>query len=127
MNSIRKRLDTFAPRQFTLPEISDTAVVRAQDETPNDRNDRGMYAPLPLISFFASNNSELYTLGIRKAVAWYSSHISLINPTIRGQHPKPKPSVLLLTDDVQNRTKGEKEGIKCSSGKVSLPQHERNF
>ena len=61
----------------------------------------------------------LRALGIRKAAAWYSSHISLINPTIRGQHPKPKPAVLLLTDDVQNRVKGEKEGIKCSSGKVS--------
>ncbi|KAF9654049.1 RNB-domain-containing protein [Thelephora ganbajun] len=72
---------------------SETAVVRVQDETPNDRNDRG----------------------IRKATAWYSSHISLINPPVRGQHPKPKPIVVLLTDDLQNRIKGEKEGIKCSS------------
>lgn len=28
--------------------------------------------------------------------------------------------MLLLTDDVQNRVKGEKEGIKCLSGKVRL-------
>ena len=54
--------------------------------------------------------------GIRKATAWYSSHISMIDPKIRGR-PKPKPTILLLTDDVQNRIKGEKEGIECSSGK----------
>ena len=60
-------------------------------------------------------------LGIRKATAWYSSHISMMNPIIRGRQPKPKPVALLLTDDVQNRIKGEKDGIKCSSSKVSPP------
>lgn len=75
--------------------------------------------------FRTSINTEPRTLGIRKAASWYSSHIALINPTIRGQ--RPRPSVLLLTDDVQNRIKGEKEGIKCSSGKVSLPRHECEF
>jgi hypothetical protein len=67
------------------------------------------------------------TLGIRKAATWYSSHISLINPTIRGQRPKPRPAVLLLTDDVQNRVKGEKEGISSSSGWLSPLRHEREI
>jgi len=64
--------------------------------------------------------------GIRKATAWYSSHISMIDPKIRGR-PKPKPVVLLLTNDVQNRIKGEKEGIKCSSGKFLPPRDEHDF
>ena len=71
--------------------------------------------------FALKGTSGPRVLGIRKAAVWYSSHISLINPTIRGKHPKPNPAVLLLTDDVQNRIKGEKDGIKCSSGKVSPP------
>ena len=70
---------------------------------------------------------EKHPLGIRKAAAWYSSHISLINPTIRGQRPKPRPAVLLLTDDVQNRVKGEKEGIRCSSGRTSSLRHEHEI
>ena len=67
-----------------------------------------------------------HALGIRKATAWYSSHISAIDPKIRGR-PKPKPVVLLLTDDVQNRIRGEKEGIECSSGKFLPPRYERDF
>lgn len=105
----------------------ETAVVRVQDETPNDRNDRGMHGSLIKLLPVQALTQDVHTPGIRKAVAWYSSHISLMNPTIRGQRPRPKPTVLLLTDDVQNRIKGEKEGIKCASGKVSVPQHERDF
>jgi exosome complex exonuclease DIS3/RRP44 len=107
---------------------SETAVVRAQDETPNDRNDRGTRIRPPFIlRSILTNTCGPHAPGIRKATAWYSSHISLINPTIRGQHPKPKPAVLLLTDDAQNRIKGEKEGTKCSSGKVSPPRYEGDF
>lgn len=105
-----------------MPEDSETAVVRAQDESPNDRNDRGMRVFL-IFTFFSAlrSTSGPRALGIRKATAWYSSHISMINPMIRGRQPKPKPIALLLTDDVQNRIKGEKDGIKCSSGKISPP------
>ncbi|GJE98679.1 RNB-domain-containing protein [Phanerochaete sordida] len=72
---------------------SETAVVREEDESPNDRNDRG----------------------IRKATSWYNTHLSLARPPIRGQ-PKPTlPDVVLLTDDAANRQKAEKEGIKCMS------------
>ncbi|KAI0060894.1 RNB-domain-containing protein [Artomyces pyxidatus] len=71
---------------------SETAVVREEDESPNDRNDRG----------------------IRKGTSWYNSHISVTRPTTRGQIT-PLPSVVLLTDDVANRLKAEKEGIPCLS------------
>uniref|UniRef100_A0A0W0FZA6 Ribosomal RNA-processing protein 44 n=1 Tax=Moniliophthora roreri TaxID=221103 RepID=A0A0W0FZA6_MONRR len=68
---------------------SETAIIREENETPNDRNDRG----------------------IRKATEWYNTHISLTRPPIRGQ-PKPKlPSVVLLTEDATNRQKAEQTGI----------------
>ncbi|TCD60755.1 exosome catalytic subunit dis3 [Steccherinum ochraceum] len=72
---------------------SETAVIREEGETPNDRNDRG----------------------IRKATAWYNSHISLARPPIRNQ-PKPVlTTAVLLTDDVANRQKAEAEGLKAIS------------
>ncbi|KIP12193.1 hypothetical protein PHLGIDRAFT_98579 [Phlebiopsis gigantea 11061_1 CR5-6] len=72
---------------------SETAIVREEDESPNDRNDRG----------------------IRKATAWYNTHISLARPPIRGQTRPPLPDVVLLTDDAANRQKAEKDGIKSLS------------
>ncbi|KAF7800188.1 hypothetical protein EIP86_011435 [Pleurotus ostreatoroseus] len=72
---------------------SETAVVREEEESPNDRNDRG----------------------IRKATSWYNTHISFARPPIRGQERQALPTVILLTDDVANRQKAEKEGIKCMS------------
>ncbi|KAF8870959.1 hypothetical protein BD779DRAFT_1720386 [Infundibulicybe gibba] len=59
---------------------SETAIIREENESPNDRNDRG----------------------IRTAAAWYSSHI-------KG------PTIVLMTEDVANRQKAEKLGIKCVS------------
>ncbi|KAI0282541.1 hypothetical protein BGY98DRAFT_954568 [Russula aff. rugulosa BPL654] len=72
---------------------SETAVVREAGETPNDRNDRA----------------------IRVGTAWYNTHISLTRPPIRGQAPPTLPTVVLLTDDVDNRSKAEKDGTPCSS------------
>ncbi|EKM52263.1 uncharacterized protein PHACADRAFT_211534 [Phanerochaete carnosa HHB-10118-sp] len=72
---------------------SETAVVREEEESPNDRNDRG----------------------IRKATSWYHTHISLARPPVRGQAKPTIPDVVLLTDDAANRQKAEKEGIKCMS------------
>ncbi|KAI0758758.1 RNB-domain-containing protein [Fomes fomentarius] len=72
---------------------SSTAVIREEGESPNDRNDRG----------------------IRKATAWYNSHLSLARPPIRGQLKPPLPAVVLLTDDVANRQKAEKDGLRCAS------------
>ncbi|KAI0683293.1 RNB-domain-containing protein [Cytidiella melzeri] len=71
---------------------SGTAVVRDEEESPNDRNDRA----------------------IRKATSWYNTHISLSRPSVRGQ-TKPIPTVVLLTDDAANRQKAESEGLQCMS------------
>ncbi|VDC05343.1 unnamed protein product [Peniophora sp. CBMAI 1063] len=80
---------------------SETAVVREEDETPNDRNDRG----------------------IRTAAAWFNTHLAMTRPPIRGQTQKPLPSVVLLTDDVANRQKAEKEDIPCFSVRQYLKGH----
>ncbi|KAG6817260.1 hypothetical protein H0H87_010921 [Tephrocybe sp. NHM501043] len=72
---------------------SETAIIREEGETPNDRNDRG----------------------IRKATAWYNNHIGLSWPTVRGQAPPKLPTVVLMTEDAANRQKGEKAGISCTS------------
>ncbi|KAF8962184.1 mitotic control protein dis3 [Flammula alnicola] len=68
---------------------SETAVIREEGETPNDRNDRS----------------------IRKAAAWYSSHIRVNRPPVRGQPPPKLPSVVLMTEDAANRQKAGKSGI----------------
>ncbi|KIJ51340.1 hypothetical protein M422DRAFT_776615 [Sphaerobolus stellatus SS14] len=68
---------------------TDTATLRKDDETPNDKNDRA----------------------IRKAVSWYNSHIGHNLPPVRGQTRKV-PTVVLVTDDVANRELASKEGTK---------------
>ncbi|PSS31962.1 hypothetical protein PHLCEN_2v2289 [Hermanssonia centrifuga] len=72
---------------------SQTAVVREEDESPNDRNDRS----------------------IRKATSWYNTHLSLARPPIQGQPRIALPAVVLLTDDAANRQKAAQDGIKCMS------------
>ncbi|KAG6861108.1 hypothetical protein C0995_003837 [Termitomyces sp. Mi166 len=71
----------------------ETAIIREEGESPNDRNDRG----------------------IRKAVAWYNEHIRMAWPTIRGHAPQQMPNVVLMTEDAENRRKAEKTGISCIS------------
>ncbi|KAJ7456432.1 hypothetical protein FB451DRAFT_1511025 [Mycena latifolia] len=72
---------------------SETAIIREDNESPNDRNDRG----------------------IRKATEWYNTHIGLTRPIIRGQ-AKPKfPTVVLMTEDAANRKKAEESGIAAIS------------
>ncbi|KIM82109.1 hypothetical protein PILCRDRAFT_821006 [Piloderma croceum F 1598] len=68
---------------------SETAIIRQDDESPNDRNDRG----------------------IRKATAWYNAHLSLMHPATRGLPNQNIPTVVLMTDDLANRQKAEKDGI----------------
>ncbi|KAG1859384.1 hypothetical protein C8R48DRAFT_774721 [Suillus tomentosus] len=72
---------------------SETAIVREDDETPNDRNDRG----------------------IRKAAEWYNAHLPLAHPPTRGQPNVVLPKVVLITDDFANRRKADKEKIPCIS------------
>ncbi|KAJ3733858.1 hypothetical protein DFJ43DRAFT_1067052 [Lentinula guzmanii] len=72
---------------------SETAIVREENEIPNDRNDRG----------------------IRVATAWYNTHISLTRPPIRGQKQTPHPTVVLMTEDAANREKAAKSGVTSIS------------
>ncbi|KAJ7806157.1 hypothetical protein B0H14DRAFT_2876773 [Mycena olivaceomarginata] len=72
---------------------SETAIIREDNESPNDRNDRG----------------------IRKATEWYNTHIALSRPVIRGQAKPQIPTVVLLTEDAANRNKAEQSGITATS------------
>ncbi|KAG7093735.1 hypothetical protein E1B28_007386 [Marasmius oreades] len=76
---------------------SETAIIREENETPNDRNDRG----------------------IRKATEWYNTHISLTRPPVRGRPPPKLPTVVLLTEDAGNRQKAEQSGIATISGEYT--------
>jgi hypothetical protein len=53
--------------------------------------------------------------GIRKAAAWYTQHIELSRPPIRGKAAPKRPTVVLLTEDVANRQKAEKDKIVALS------------
>ena len=64
---------------------SDTAVRRLEGETINDRNDRA----------------------VRKAAAWYTSHLANI--------AKRVPTIVVITNDQENRRKGKKEYINALS------------
>jgi hypothetical protein len=77
----------------------ETAIVRNPDESPNDRNDRG----------------------IRTATAWYNAHIALAHPTVRGQPPAVLPKVVLLTDDAANRRLAKEAGMPAASGELFIP------
>lgn len=68
---------------------SETAVIRDENETPNDRNDRG----------------------IRSAAAWYKEYIRLSRSSIRGKATLKLPVVVLITEDADNRQKSADAGI----------------
>ncbi|KAG6329453.1 hypothetical protein ID866_9636, partial [Astraeus odoratus] len=72
---------------------SETAIVREEGETPNDRNDRS----------------------IRVGAKWYNDHVRLARPPVRGQKLPPIPQVVLLTQDAGNREKALAENIPCIS------------
>ncbi|KAF8714246.1 hypothetical protein AX14_012862 [Amanita brunnescens Koide BX004] len=67
----------------------ETAVVREENETPNDRNDRG----------------------IRKSVSWYTAHLAQSRARTRVASQSKPPTVILLTEDAANRQKAQAEGI----------------
>jgi len=96
--------------------FSDTAVVRQEDESPNDRNDRGIVE----FRLMAIHSHSCLYVGIRTAAQWYRDHLSLANPVIRGQSAVI-PSVVLLTDDVDNRRKASIGQVKTASGTVFPP------
>ncbi|CAE6442699.1 unnamed protein product [Rhizoctonia solani] len=67
-----------------------TAVVRQAEETPNDRNDRG----------------------IRVSASWYAKHYAAA-----WNNQSSSPEIVLLTDDAENRRRAAKEGITTLSVK----------
>ncbi|KAI6042332.1 hypothetical protein EDC04DRAFT_3058671 [Pisolithus marmoratus] len=71
----------------------ETAIIREENESPNDRNDRS----------------------IREGAKWYNSHVQLARPPIRGQKPPKAPEVVLLTEDAGNREKALSANIPCMS------------
>jgi hypothetical protein len=87
--------------------------VRQGDETPNDRNDRGKTACLGG-RFWVSTHQ---LLGIRNATAWYNTYIKSHLRVKKGQF---FPTVILITDDVENRRRAEMERISCLSGTLWL-------
>ena len=60
----------------------------------------------------------LLIAGIRKTATWYTKHISLNKPPVRGQKQPIFPTVVLLTEDAANRTKSEQAGISALSGEL---------
>lgn len=68
----------------------DTYVVRHQNETINDRNDRA----------------------VRQATAWYSNHLQ---EAVSHRKSSRCPSVVMITDDRENLRKSKAEGITALS------------
>ena len=64
-----------------------------------------------LVSFQCVVNQ--LAIAIRKAASWYAQHAASMKVGLRGNVP---PSVVLLTDDVENRKRAEAEGVPTSSG-----------
>ena len=52
-------------------------------------------------------------IAIRKAASWYDQRAASMKVGLRGKVP---PSVVLLTDDVENRKRAEAEGVPTSPG-----------
>ena len=87
-------------------------MIREEGESPNDRNDRGISRHFPISGVL---DFRIFS-GIRRATSWYNSHLSLARPPVRGQSRPPLPVVVLISDDVANRQKAEKEGLSSISG-----------
>lgn len=56
-------------------------------------------------------------LGIRKATAWYNNYIK---DHLRARRGESLPTVILITDDAENRRRAEKEHVSCLSGMLLL-------
>jgi hypothetical protein len=70
--------------------------------------------------FIPKKNVKWEGKGIRKATAWYNSHLAVNRPPIRGRPAPIVPTVVLMTEDAANRHKAEKGGIFSISGKFCL-------
>ena len=75
---------------FTNEHFKGTYVDRLEGESPNDRNDRA----------------------IRVAAKWYADHIQeAVSGDMSAADSDATPRVVLLTNDVDNRTKATAEGL----------------
>lgn len=82
IKSAYKRFYVFS-NEFRL----ETYIVRLQQETINDRNDRA----------------------VRRAVAWYAEHLE--NAISNGGHSKKSPIIVMLSDDKANLEKAKDEKL----------------
>jgi exosome complex exonuclease DIS3/RRP44 len=71
---------------------------------------------VPFLNFLNVTYFPTTFLGIRKATAWYNSHLKLNRFPVRGQRPPKIPTIVLMTEDAANRQKAEKSGITSTSG-----------
>ena len=100
-----------------LYNYRDTYLEKLKDETPNDRNDRGILIKGGWTECFFLANGVLYLyinplllllsllLAIRVATQWYSNHLK-----------SHGIETLMLSDDRANREKASATGIRSSSG-----------
>jgi exosome complex exonuclease DIS3/RRP44 len=80
---------------------------------------RRMTEMIEVSSLYIHMNINESSAGIRKAAAWYTSHISTNRPPVRGQPPPKLPTVVLMTEDAANSQKAQKSGIVSTSGQLS--------
>ncbi|XP_036229004.2 exosome complex exonuclease RRP44 [Bactrocera oleae] len=79
---------------FVNEHHKDTYVEREPGESANDRNDRA----------------------IRKATLWYDQHLEEAqNSRAMQKSGRPRTRVVMITDDVGNRERAEKDGILVAS------------
>ncbi|KAG8958122.1 exosome catalytic subunit dis3, partial [Tulasnella sp. 425] len=91
---------------------SETSITRHEDETPNDRNDRGLSIENSFLSPSRQSRAYMILIGIRVATKWYNSH--LIEALPKGQSKRNVaeiPVAVLLTDDAANRKFAGELGI----------------
>jgi len=115
----------------------DSATIRIDNESPNDRNDRGQSLGVPLLSCSSylqnveadqltppSFPPSLRHSAIRHSLRWYNTHLAESSPSSsskgKGKASKGSPFVVMISDDVDNRKKAELEGLKAYSGELAF-------
>lgn len=83
--------------------------MREVDESPNDRNDRGKLRSRKDYEAKVLTVPSSF-IGIRKSAAWYTQHIA------QAHSSRSHPSIVLLTDDAENRRRAQAEDVKSISG-----------
>src|ERR1700761_5216048 len=66
-------------------------------------------------SYVTDSTLLTFYVGIRIATDWYNKHLSVTRTKVRGKAAPSLPTVLLLTDDANNRKCAREEGVPCNS------------